>query len=251
MPTQDPSEQTVLGTKDFIKQAKLLRDVKEKGAYRDYGYRSFRDWADEKWGSFTGAYDKINIAKLLDHLDEATLRRIGSSKCIELARVVRRRQELTDGLINDAVKMKVAEFKSHLRNEFPGSYVDFEFGPRMDFEEMPHEPLSENGVIFLFGVLCKDNLLPFTVEAIKESYPDCSAKQRQRDRRERVVYIEFEHKSSGFKDHVGQLKANPNSCQYCVCWVHNWGEIPVQVIELGRIRKLGRSDISLERLLVK
>ena len=68
------------------------------------------------------------------------------------------------------------------------------------------------------------------VEAIRNEYPDCEAKRRidrNRDQWERIK-IEFEYRSSNFKDHGH----DPKGCDLIVCWIHDWNECPLEVIEL-------------------
>jgi hypothetical protein len=48
-----------------------------------------------------------------------------------------------------------------------------------------------------------------------------------RDQWERVK-IEFEYLSSHFKAHGH----NPEQCDLVVCWIHDWEECPLEVIEL-------------------
>jgi hypothetical protein len=50
------------------------------------------------------------------------------------------------------------------------------------------------------------------------------------------VKIEFEKESRNFLRH-GHL---PSGCDLIVCWVHNWPECPVEVIELSTLRVWGR-----------
>lgn len=107
------------------------------------------------------------------------------------------------------------------------------YGSFLNFRGLPHAPINEQGVVFLFGRICFE--LGFVVEAVRTSYPDCEAKRRvdrQRDKWERVK-IEFELKSSTFKEHLH----DPKGCDLIVCWEHDWPECPLEVVEL-------RSEIS-------
>ncbi|MFQ5762282.1 MAG: hypothetical protein ACE5PO_04525, partial [Candidatus Bathyarchaeia archaeon] len=47
------------------------------------------------------------------------------------------------------------------------------------------------------------------------------------------VLIEFEYKSSNFLAH----KHDVNQCDLIVCWVHDWRECPLEVIELKSLIK--------------
>lgn len=110
------------------------------------------------------------------------------------------------------------------------------YGPPLSFRGLQHEPLNEQGVVYLFGMVARE--LGFLVESIQEGFPDCRAK-KQVKRGGRVAYqsvaIEFEFSSSNFRVHGH----DPNACDLVVCWEHDWPECPVQVVELStEIQKL-------------
>lgn len=109
------------------------------------------------------------------------------------------------------------------------------YGAVINFRGLQHAPVNEQGVVFLFGMLSSE--LGFIVEAVRQGFPDCEAKRRissNPDRWERVT-IEFEYESSSFKAH----SHNPNECDLIICWVHDWKECSIEVIELqSEIRKL-------------
>lgn len=94
-----------------------------------------------------------------------------------------------------------------------------------------HAPLTENGVIYLFGTMARE--LGFVVEAITSGYPDCLAKRRLDREGERWtrVRLEFEQASRNFKDHGH----DPAGCDLIVCWQHNWPDCPIEVLELRRL----------------
>jgi hypothetical protein len=79
--------------------------------------------------------------------------------------------------------------------------ADIEYGAPMDFRGLRHAPLNEQGVVYLFGMVSYE--LGFLIEAVHASFPDCEAKRcidRTRNRWQRVR-IEFEYRSSQFRDH--------------------------------------------------
>ena len=106
------------------------------------------------------------------------------------------------------------------------------YGSLINFRGMQHAPLNELGVVFLFGMLAKE--LGFIVEAISPEFPDCEAKKldETRDFWAKVA-IEFEYKSSNFSQHAH----DPAKCDLIVCWVHNWADCPIDVLELSSIIK--------------
>jgi hypothetical protein len=42
------------------------------------------------------------------------------------------------------------------------------------------------------------------------------------------VLIEFEYQSSNFHDHGH----SPEDCDLIVCWIHDWEDCPIEVLEL-------------------
>jgi len=107
------------------------------------------------------------------------------------------------------------------------------YGNPIDFREMRHEPVNEQGVVLLFGMLAKE--LGYLVEMVQTGFPDCEAKRQIAPGRWQRVHIEFEFESRNFRDH-----GHPASgCDVIVCWRHNWAECPenIEVVELSSIIK--------------
>jgi len=98
-------------------------------------------------------------------------------------------------------------------------------GELLDFRGLVYAPVNENGVILLFGKVTSD--LNMRIEEIKRSFPDCIARRFNGRGWERLL-IEFEYKSSNFKRHGHDI----NSCDIIVCWIHDWKECPIEVIDL-------------------
>ncbi len=106
------------------------------------------------------------------------------------------------------------------------------FGTPLDFRGLRHEPVNEQGVVFVFGMVARD--FGFLVEAVAIAYPDCTAKRKVRGGYI-AVNIEFEFKSSNFREHGH----DPSQCDLIVCWEHDWPECPVEVLELkSKLREL-------------
>lgn len=107
------------------------------------------------------------------------------------------------------------------------------YGNPLDFRGLRHEPVNENGVIFIFGMVA--NELGYSVEAIQPGFPDCEAKRRIPNGRWQRVRIEFEFESRNFKEHGHAA----DGCDVIVCWHHNWSDCLLEVIELKtRIQNL-------------
>jgi hypothetical protein len=106
-----------------------------------------------------------------------------------------------------------------------------EYGEPIDFLGLRHAPLNEQGVVYLFGMLSRK--LGFIIEAVRTDFPDCEGKREipgKPGRWERVS-IEFEFKSSNFKEH----NHNPDECDVIICWENDWKDCPIEVISLKEI----------------
>ena len=113
------------------------------------------------------------------------------------------------------------------------------YGNPIDFRGLRHEPVNEQGVVFLFGMLAKE--LGYMVEAMQRGFPDCEAKRQIGPERWQRVHIEFEFDSRNFRDHGHP----PTGCDIIVCWRHNWDDCPegIEVVELSSIIKsLAKSE---------
>jgi hypothetical protein len=110
------------------------------------------------------------------------------------------------------------------------------YGNPIDFRGLRHEPVNEQGVVFLFGMVAKE--LGYMVEAVQTGYPDCEAKRQVAGGRWQRERIEFEFESRNF-DHP------PDGCDIIVCWRHNWPACPerIEVVELSSVIKtLAKSE---------
>jgi len=111
------------------------------------------------------------------------------------------------------------------------------YGSPIDFRGLRHEPVNEQGVVFLFGMLAKE--LGYMVEALQKGFPDCEAKRQIVPGRWQRVLIEFEFESKNFHGHGHPL----NGCDVIVCWRHNWPDCPkhIEVLELSKVIKSSES----------
>ncbi|MBI2663360.1 hypothetical protein HYX15_02390 [Candidatus Woesearchaeota archaeon] len=104
-------------------------------------------------------------------------------------------------------------------------------GSPMNFRGMMYNPINEQGVVYLFGLVAEN--LNIRVESIQQGYPDCTAIRYLGKGRWERINIEFEYKSSNF-DH------DPIGCDVIVCWnddlseeqKENLNRKGVEVIEL-------------------
>ncbi len=104
------------------------------------------------------------------------------------------------------------------------------YGEPFDFRGLRHAPINEQGVVYLFGMVSRE--LGFYVESIQQGFPDCEAKYLY-DKAKNLwarARIEFEFKASSFKEHGHDA----GQCDFIVCWVNDWADCPVCVIELKK-----------------
>ncbi len=117
------------------------------------------------------------------------------------------------------------------------------FGPPLNFRNLKHEPINEQGVVHLFGMVAHE--LGFLVEAIATEFPDCDAKRRipsgPRAGQYEALKIEFEYRASNFRLHGH----DPNICDLIVCWENDWPGCLVEVLELREAIMKLRHDQAL------
>ncbi len=102
------------------------------------------------------------------------------------------------------------------------------YGEPIDFRGLRHAPINEQGVVFLFAMVSRE--LGFNIESVQQGFPDCEGKYLFDSKKNlwAKARIEFEYKASSFKQHGH----DPNQCDFIVCWVNDWPDCPVNVIEL-------------------
>jgi hypothetical protein len=105
------------------------------------------------------------------------------------------------------------------------------YGEPLDFPALRHEPVNEQGVVLLFGMVAKH--LGYVVESVQAAFPDCEAKRQIGPKRWQRVNIEFEFESRNFRDHGHPL----TGCDVIVCWHHNWPACPahIEILELSSL----------------
>jgi hypothetical protein len=107
------------------------------------------------------------------------------------------------------------------------------YGNPSPFQWLRHEPMNEQAVVFLFGMLAKE--LGYRVQNVQKGFPDCEALREIAPGRWQRVSIEFEFESRNFRDHGHAT----DRCDVIVCWRHNWPNCPnqIEVVELSNIIK--------------
>lgn len=108
-------------------------------------------------------------------------------------------------------------------------------GRHLGFRAFAFAPTYETGVVALFGSVSKE--LGFEIVAQREAYPDIEARRLTDSRRQRYAkcLIEVELRSSDYKKHKHPI----DGCDLIVCWIHDWNDCPIEVLELSsEIKKL-------------
>lgn len=102
------------------------------------------------------------------------------------------------------------------------------YGEPLDFRGLRYAPINEQGVVYLFGMVSRE--LGFLIESVRTDYPDCEGKRSldSSGHKWQHIRIEFEYRSKNFVEHGH----NPDECELIVCWIHDWMECPIEVLEL-------------------
>lgn len=99
-------------------------------------------------------------------------------------------------------------------------------GPPVMRAPLATAPVNESGVIFLFGSMAEQ--LGFMLTHVQSDFPDARAMVEVEPGRWQDVRVEFEFMSKNFMLH----NHDPRGCDLIVCWIHNWPDCPLDVLEL-------------------
>jgi hypothetical protein len=102
------------------------------------------------------------------------------------------------------------------------------YGEPIEFRGLRYSPINEQGVVYLFGMVSRE--LGFLIESIRTDFPDCEGKRAldKGAKKWQHVRIEFEYESKNFLVH----HHDPDGCDLIICWLHDWPECPLEVLEL-------------------
>ena len=119
-------------------------------------------------------------------------------------------------LIPQTIKPKIAKKKSkHL-------------GESIDFRGLKFAPVDALGVAYVFGMISRE--LGFVLETFRAEPPDVEGKRciDTANDRWKKVKIDFVYKSSDFN----APGHNEMETDLIICWIHDWEECPVEILEL-------------------
>jgi hypothetical protein len=78
--------------------------------------------------------------------------------------------------------------------------------------------------------------LGFSILHVQQSFPDCEVMREIEPGRCQRELAEFEYASRNFLGHMHPV----DGCDMIICWVHNWPECPLEVVELrSAVKRLG------------
>lgn len=96
-------------------------------------------------------------------------------------------------------------------------------------EPLTFAPTNEAGVLAAFACYARE--LGFTILRLQSAFPDCEALREVGPNKGQRVLIELEYESRNFLDHLHPV----NGCDLIVCWINNWPDCPLEVIELSSV----------------
>jgi hypothetical protein len=97
------------------------------------------------------------------------------------------------------------------------------------FAPFSFAPINEQGVLFVFGVVAQE--LGFTITRVQTEFPDVEAMRETGPNQCQRMHLELEYESRNFLTHMHPL----DGCDGIVCWIDNWPECPLEVIELKSV----------------
>lgn len=97
------------------------------------------------------------------------------------------------------------------------------------FAPFSFAPTNEQGVLFVFGTMAHD--LGLCITRVQTEFPDVEAMRVIGPNKCQRVHYELEYESKNFLAHMHPLQG----CDGIVCWIHNWPECPLEVIELRKV----------------
>ena len=97
------------------------------------------------------------------------------------------------------------------------------------FAPFSFAPTNEQGVLFVFGGVAHE--LGFSITRVQAGFPDVEAMREIGPNKCQPIKLELEYESRNFLAHMHPL----DGCDGIVCWIHNWPECPLEVIELKSV----------------
>src|SRR6266571_8838776 len=167
------------------------------------------------------------LRELIGDRDQGKIFEMSESRVLQLAKEYAREARLPDWkrirphMLQDFYDGHQADITRIISTFLPAEPEHY-LGQRIDLPGLTYAPTNEQGVVFVFGMVCHD--LQIIVEHIQTGYPDAEAIDYRHDRSRGVRRkIEFEFRSSSFKKH------DQAQCDIIVCWEHDWKDCPKRI----------------------
>ncbi|HET9839327.1 MAG TPA: hypothetical protein VFR84_13935 [Candidatus Angelobacter sp.] len=201
---------------DWARVARMLRKLPSTKAYRKLGRHSM-----EAVMRLAGHWPGVPRA-MADYAQRNGLRK----KWKDVMALIG--EQMENDWPTNAVKRPIpAKRRPQLKKDRPI------YGPPITRRAMLHLPTNESGVMFLFASMALE--LGFMATIVRTGFPDCEALREVSPNRLQRERIEFEYLAKNFLKHRHRL----DGCDIIVCWINNWPDCPLEVIELSKI--IGRS----------
>ena len=173
--------------------------------------------------------DSVLDKELIDKMTEYTTPRMVNTKQIQ--GVEKEVSERGGAIVENDMDVNAVSKEPIIGHQYIETDTTNIYGDFINFRGLQHAPLNEQGVVFLFGMICRE--LGYVVEIVKPGFPDCEAKRiiRGKSGKWQRVRIEFEYSSRNFKTHGH----DPDLCDIIVCWEHDWIDCPIEILELKSI----------------
>lgn len=215
VPTQRDYEEQILDDADLLQEIiRLTRELgkqptsRELAAHGQFSMKPYR----ARWGTWSNTLKVAYAQYGLPDVDGSSPSEIPNSK------------SFTTSPKQGLNTQSKSRHKTVDRNRV-------QYGKPMNFRGLRHAPINEQGVVYLFGMVSKE--LGFIIESVRTAFPDCEGKRCVDEKRQlwEQVYIEFEFKSSNFREHGH----DPDGCDVIICWLHDWADCPLEVVELSSV----------------
>ncbi len=208
----------VIRKKDLIPDDELLRDLIR--LYNEYGKEPTGSLVNAK-GKFSERPYRARWKSLHKAFLIAQKRFPDSQEFPSLQKTAIHLKQSEVKIVPETIKPKTTKRKKVV------------FGEPINFRGLRFAPINEQGVVYLFGMISHE--LGYMIESIRTDYPDCEGKRcfDKENNKWEHVQIEFEYKSSNFREHGH----NPEQCDIIVCWEHDWKNCPVEILELRSVIK--------------
>jgi Homing endonuclease associated repeat len=92
-------------------------------------------------------------------------------------------------------------------------------------------PTNESGVLFTFGAVAHE--LGFFITHVQTEFPDLEVLREIGPNQCQRQHWELEYESRNFLKHMHPLKQS--GCDGIICWINNWPDCPLEVIELRSV----------------